>query len=246
MACVFLLGPKTAFGQSEQDPAFWLQLLLVAKQRSKCTWFSNETDQTESRMLRPSDWRIWFRFFMSFLINGIGFHILVHALPIQVASQSSLTGVVFRAVGMMYLVDLDDTPGYTLTIVQEEKDTSTEDEKTEPADIKVEQQEQPAKPDVGETAAQADQIVANARAQLDALAAGVDIPQKQKLGAAGGLLLAGAVTTGGAVTLGKKNVDEEQAGANGDIAGAVSGDAGHGADGAGGDDAGVDDGGTEA
>jgi hypothetical protein len=36
---------------------------------------------------------------------------------IQVTSQSSLTGVVFRAVGMMYLVDLDDTPGYTLIIV---------------------------------------------------------------------------------------------------------------------------------
>ena len=57
---------------------------------------------------------------MSFLINGVGFHILVHALPIQVAAQSSLIGVVFRAVGMMYLVDLDDTPGYTLKLVQEE------------------------------------------------------------------------------------------------------------------------------
>ena len=28
----------------------------------------------------------------------------------SVATQSSLTGVVFRAVGMMYLVDLDDSP----------------------------------------------------------------------------------------------------------------------------------------
>ena len=56
---------------------------------------------------------------MSFIINGIGYHILVHALPLQVAVQTSLTGVVFQAVGMMYLVDLDDTPGYKLTITRE-------------------------------------------------------------------------------------------------------------------------------
>jgi len=62
------------------------------------------------------DFRIWFRFILSFLINGVGFHILVHALPLQMASQSSLIGVVFRAVGMMYLVELDDTPGYKLTV----------------------------------------------------------------------------------------------------------------------------------
>merc|ERR1719491_2102523 len=66
--------------------------------------------------LHAGDIRVMLRFFLSFLINGVGFHILVHALPLQVAAQSSLTGVVFRAVGMMYLVDLDDTPGYKLTI----------------------------------------------------------------------------------------------------------------------------------
>lgn len=53
---------------------------------------------------------------MTFLVNGFGYHILVHALPIQVAGQASLTGVVTRAIGMMYLVDLDDTKGLTLTI----------------------------------------------------------------------------------------------------------------------------------
>ncbi|KAI2493623.1 hypothetical protein MHU86_20911 [Fragilaria crotonensis] len=31
MACVYILGPKTSFGQSEQNPAFWLQLLLISK-----------------------------------------------------------------------------------------------------------------------------------------------------------------------------------------------------------------------
>ena len=58
-------------------------------------------------------------FFMSFIINGMCYHIFVHPLPLQVAAQTSLTGVVFRAVGMMYLVDLDDTPGYQLTITRE-------------------------------------------------------------------------------------------------------------------------------
>lgn len=62
---------------------------------------------------------------MSFLVNGVGFHILVHALPIQVAAQSTLTSVALRAVGMMYLADLDDTPGYTLTIVQQGKGEDT-------------------------------------------------------------------------------------------------------------------------
>ena len=61
--------------------------------------------------------RIWARFLMSFLINGIGYHVLVHALPLQGAQQSSLTSFVLRSVGMIYLVDLDDTPGYKLTIV---------------------------------------------------------------------------------------------------------------------------------
>lgn len=200
MACVFLLGRETNFGQSEQDPAFWLRLLLVAKQRAKCTWYDPEQDSTESRILRPSDWRIWFRFLLNFLINGVGFHILVHALPIQVASQSSLTGVVFRAVGMMYLVDLDDTPGYTLTAVQQEKGDS-EDE-TEQNESNVD--EQPLKKmDVGETAATADQIIANARAQLDALAAGVDTnsAMTKKMSVAGGLLLGGAATAGCAVAV---------------------------------------------
>jgi len=239
-----MLGPKTNFGQSEQDPAFWLQLLLFVKQRSKCTWYDPTTDETESRKLRPRDWRIWFRFFMNFLINGVGFHILVHALPIQVASQSSLTGVVFRAVGMMYLVDLDDTPGYVLTIVQKEDDTEDEEEK--PQENGTEAGIPVSKMDVGATAATAEQIIANARAQLDALAAGVDtVPKKQKMGAAGGLLLAGAVTAGGAVALSQSqqnnnNDDDAELGAGG-FSGAVNGDAA--ADDAGGEDG---DGGGEA
>jgi hypothetical protein len=128
MACVFQLGPKTSFGKSEQNPAFWLQLLLSTKQSPTFTWYDPVDAETKTLRLRTSDWQPWIRFLMSFLVNGIGWHVLVHALPIQVAAQSSLTGVVLRAVGMMYLVDLDDTTGYTMTMVPADDDDKLKDE----------------------------------------------------------------------------------------------------------------------
>ncbi len=84
MACVYILGPKCAFGQSEQNPAFWIQLLIAAKRSgTKVTWFDPVENQTKTRELKPYDVRVWGRFIMSYLINGVAFHILVHALPIQ-------------------------------------------------------------------------------------------------------------------------------------------------------------------
>lgn len=107
MQCVYLLGPKTNFGTSEQNPHFWLQLLLSSKTTGvKCKWIDDATGEERERQLWPSDFRLWLRFLMSYLINGVGFHILIHALPVQVAGQSSLTGVVFRSVGLVYIVDL--------------------------------------------------------------------------------------------------------------------------------------------
>jgi hypothetical protein len=177
MACVFQLGPKTNYGQSEQNPAYWLQLLLATKQTgAKVTWYDPVKDQTRERNLTSMDWRTWIRFIMSFLINGVGYHILVHALPIQVASQSSLTGVVFRAVGMMYLVDLDDTPGYTLTIV--EKTPEPEKEETEAPEKPKLDSDIAGTPEKIDTAdavamsAEVEQIIEEARAKLDALASG--------------------------------------------------------------------------
>lgn len=88
MACVYLLGPKTAFGQSEQNPAYWIQLLIAAKQTgAKISWYDPVENQSKTRSLSPNDWRVWARFVMSYLINGVGFHILVHALPIQGVSM---------------------------------------------------------------------------------------------------------------------------------------------------------------
>mmetsp|Transcript_26611 Transcript_26611/g.44409 ORF Transcript_26611/g.44409 Transcript_26611/m.44409 type:complete len:425 (+) Transcript_26611:321-1595(+) len=214
MACVFLLGPKTSFGQSEQNPAYWLQLLLAAKKTgAQCTWYDPVADKHKTRILSPNDYKVWARFFMSFLINGVGFHILVHALPIQVATQSSLTGVVFRAVGMMYLVDLDDTPGYTLRIVEAEKPAPKINkpiETAEPVDVKVDAAEQPMHiHNNAELNAEAQMIIDEARAKLEALSRGEIAPRKQLT--AGVLLLAGAEIDNG---IGSKADDVEEGGAN--------------------------------
>jgi hypothetical protein len=94
MSIVFLLGSKTNFGGSEQNPAFWIQLLLAANRKKQyavtCKWFDPKKDEEVSRKLILGDWQIWVRFIMSFLVNGVGFHILIHSLPIQVAGQSTL------------------------------------------------------------------------------------------------------------------------------------------------------------
>lgn len=168
MACVYLVGPKTSFGQSEQNPAYWLQLLLSAKNTGSKVIWTDHTGEHMTRELTTGDWRLWLRFTMSFLINGVGFHILVHALPIQVASQSSFTGVVFRAVGMMYLVDLDDTPGYTLTVVEKEEPKDDPNKPIKDETIEVEETASGSNSDVAGTAAA---IIADAQKKLDALAA---------------------------------------------------------------------------
>ena len=108
--------------------------------------------------LYKGDKIIWLRFWMSFLINGIGmlmklyntlvdlflfltsstvllctgYHVLVHALPIMVAAQGTFTGVVARAVGMLYIVDLDDTTEvHEMTIVPLGPDTDVTDDEHE-------------------------------------------------------------------------------------------------------------------
>ena len=215
MACVFLLGPKTSYGQSEQNPAFWMQLLLFMKATgSKVSWHDPTVDQPKFRYLTAGDWRGWVRFMMSFVINGVGFHILVHALPLQVAGQNSLTGVVFRAVGMLYLVDLDDTPGYTLTF------TDAEDEAAKKLDDSTDEgQDSPVDSDrIPETLqGEAERIIQEARAKLDALAAGASVSgygggdgNGRLINLSGGMALAAAGGVAGASTANKqKNKKEE-------------------------------------
>jgi hypothetical protein len=43
MAWVAMLGPRSKFGQSEQNPAYWVQLLLVTKNEgAKLTWYDGK------------------------------------------------------------------------------------------------------------------------------------------------------------------------------------------------------------
>ena len=73
MACVFMLGPRSAFGQSAQNPAYWINLLVSTKLKgAKLTWFDPIKNKTYEHFLHQHDPIIWFRFWLSFLINGIG------------------------------------------------------------------------------------------------------------------------------------------------------------------------------
>jgi hypothetical protein len=138
MAFVFYIGPKNSYGQKKQNPTFWLRLFLLTKKeeattttttttktKTTLTWKSEATDKARTIVLVPNDSRIWMRFLMSFWINGFGFLTLLHALPIQIASQSSMLGIVFRAVGMIFLVDMDDVKGQAMTVVENNNNNTT-------------------------------------------------------------------------------------------------------------------------
>ena len=128
MACVFYVGPKNNFGKKELNPTFWLKLFLLSKESSLTfSWKDTSSDQVRTLHLPKADWRVWLRFYLSALVNGVGFHFLLHLLPIQVASMSNIIGVVFRAVGMIYLVDLDDISGNTMTLVPQSNNGTGED-----------------------------------------------------------------------------------------------------------------------
>lgn len=103
MACVFYVGPMNSYGKKEHDPVFWLKLFLMSKQTSSVlSWQDPTTNKAKRMRLRRNDWRIWMRFFMSFVVNSVCFHFLLHVLPVQIASKSSVMGVVFSSVGMIY------------------------------------------------------------------------------------------------------------------------------------------------
>jgi hypothetical protein len=119
MACVFYVGPMNSYGKKEHDPVFWLKLFLMSKQGSVLSWQDpRNPSNIMCARLRCNDWRIWLRFVMSVIVNSVCFHFLLHVLPVQIASKSSIMGVVFSSVGMIYLVDLDDTSGTVMTLVQ--------------------------------------------------------------------------------------------------------------------------------
>lgn len=203
-ACVYMLGPKTSYGKSEQNAPFWMILMIASKKTGAyIMWHDTESeemvpgDKTRVRRkgqiyhiskLTPNDFRMWSRFIMSYIVNGIGFHILVHALPLQVAQQTNFLSVVFRAVGMMYLVDLDDSKGMTL-FIEEKKDGSLEasHEKMDEEMSLIPQGTTPA--DSLKLAEDAQAIIDRARAELDALAKGGSSQREIGLNAGAGAFL---------------------------------------------------------
>ncbi|KAL3912917.1 MAG: hypothetical protein SGARI_000915 [Bacillariaceae sp.] len=119
--------------------------------------------QADSFVLQSNDWRIWLRFILSFIVNGIGFHFLLHVLPIQVAGQSTIIGVVFRAIGMIYLADLDDCTGSPLTVVQLTYEAQNSSEYSSTMDtLELEKKKQQI----------VDEAVENVRKQMEALLQG--------------------------------------------------------------------------
>mmetsp|Transcript_45554 Transcript_45554/g.110857 ORF Transcript_45554/g.110857 Transcript_45554/m.110857 type:complete len:403 (+) Transcript_45554:78-1286(+) len=131
MSCVFFVGPGNSYGKKQQNTAYWLKLFLLLKEAAHTTsdhklslkWRDPATEQDRLLQVRTSNrfivpFLVRFRFFMSYVVNGAGFFCLLHLLPLQVAAQASGMGVVFRAVGMIYLVNLDDSNGNAMTVVK--------------------------------------------------------------------------------------------------------------------------------
>jgi len=119
--CVYLLGPGNGFGQNHQDPVYWLAVLLASKNGGMFTWQSPNGlgmtgGQEMSCRIRKDDWRLWMRLFITTIINGFGFRVLLHSLPIQLASKKIFVTVIRQALGVTYIAKLDDAAGYTLTL----------------------------------------------------------------------------------------------------------------------------------
>mmetsp|Transcript_79 Transcript_79/g.107 ORF Transcript_79/g.107 Transcript_79/m.107 type:complete len:459 (+) Transcript_79:77-1453(+) len=181
-AMVYKLGPQTSFGHSPQNPAFWLQLFLAGKHKdSTFTWtdpISNETKTSKLYM-----YKVWLRYIMSFTINGVGFHLLLHSLPVEVARTNAFYDIVWAVYGMMWLVDMDYLWGNALTISHpvEKEEGKTDEIKADkaPAEGTTKISKADAKTveivdtdDTVRVSAEALKIINEARAKLDALAKG--------------------------------------------------------------------------
>eukprot|EP00546_Thalassionema_frauenfeldii_P006360 CAMPEP_0178926356 /NCGR_PEP_ID=MMETSP0786-20121207/18484_1 /TAXON_ID=186022 /ORGANISM="Thalassionema frauenfeldii, Strain CCMP 1798" /LENGTH=429 /DNA_ID=CAMNT_0020601463 /DNA_START=267 /DNA_END=1559 /DNA_ORIENTATION=- len=163
MALVYKLGPKGKFGHSPQDPAYWLQLLLSAKnEASTYTWYEAVEHKTYNSNL--SLWDVVPRFMCSTYINGMCFRFLVHSLPVQASNRSDFVSLVFASLFMLFIVDLDDTPGHPLKIVHPKEKLEGENEdvaKTVSLDKNASE--------VDEVAKEIERIINEARAKLDIL-----------------------------------------------------------------------------
>ncbi|CAJ1932031.1 unnamed protein product [Cylindrotheca closterium] len=119
MTCVYYVGPTNSYGSKELNPTFWLKLFLMNKNRVMFEWEDlGGSGEERTLELEAKHWTLWVRFAMSFLVNEVGFTMLLYVLPVKVAGQATIMGVVFQALGMVYLVDLDNCTGNVLTLVE--------------------------------------------------------------------------------------------------------------------------------
>lgn len=180
LTCVYILGPKSNFGQSEQDPKKWFVLLWAASRNMRCSWQNKNTDNDVEihRDLKYSDWKLWTRFIMNFIVNGICFKILIHALAIQIASQSNLVIVVFRVTGMVFIVNLDDSTGDKLTF--RSRDTDSSSETNDNSDSNGNTGDEGHANQNGGLTDRAEAVIRRARAELNALSTGTSVSQSEQ------------------------------------------------------------------
>lgn len=167
MCLVYKLGPKGQFGHSPQDPAFWLQLLLSAKNRaSTFTWYDPVEHKTRTSNLTLAN--VLPRFIMSTSINGLAFRLLIHSLPLQCSNRSNFVAVVFASVFMLFLVDLDDTPGHPITVTHPKE--NLEEKGNKKNDAVLSKNIQANHDEVDKVSKEVEKIINTARAKLDILA----------------------------------------------------------------------------
>jgi len=139
---VYLLGPNGGFGKSQQDPGFWLVALLSVKNDagSSYSWKSvrglaSFGEQNVVIQCSKNDIRIWFRLLVDTIINGFGYRVLFHSLPILLASRPTVRLVVFIAIGVLYIARLDDAHGDQDIRIEEHEPIHYQEDGASAADI---------------------------------------------------------------------------------------------------------------
>lgn len=164
MGLVKKLGAN--YGQSEMTPAYWLQVFLFGKQKaSTFVWFDEINNVAKEANL--GFYNVLTRYILSFIINGLGYHIIIHSFPIQAANRYTYIGLLWAGCGMMFLVQLDNVSGQTLTVKHLKANFDDEhDVETPLMTEKILGKEEVRMSE------EAEKIISDAREKLDALASG--------------------------------------------------------------------------
>jgi len=131
---VYLMGPSGGFGSSQQNPSFWLVALLAVKKSegAKFSWIPERglaslgggKERRQFCQCSQNDTRLWARLFVDTIINGFGYRVLFHSLPILLAARPNVNLVIFVAVGVLYITKLDDSHGDHDIRIEEDSDST--------------------------------------------------------------------------------------------------------------------------